>query len=66
MAVKEFIPVRPAAGGLVHATAMEFNRKTICGKKYDGWVISPDKLTCPKCHAAIAAPLEPKKRRKAA
>lgn len=37
----------------IHATADDNCRKTICGRKCDGWAVEPDvKPTCPVCYAA--------------
>lgn len=41
-------PIRPKRGGLVHLSADL--RKTLCGRKAEGWKLAPDELlTCSQC-----------------
>jgi hypothetical protein len=43
-------PVRSRRGALIHLTADL--RRTMCGRKADGWVVEPDAVeTCIVCHA---------------
>lgn len=42
-------PVRSRKGVVIHLTADL--RRTMCGRKADGWIVEPDAVeTCIKCH----------------
>lgn len=51
----EYTPVRPKAGGLVHATSMTSAHRTACNRICAGWVVALDPLTCQRCKDIIGA-----------
>jgi len=59
--VKEWMPVSPRGGRLVHATSMESARKTVCNKPCDGWRVAPLPLTCPRCKELVHMPVRRRK-----
>ena len=59
----EYTPVRARTSKLVHATTLATPNVTACGKKYRGWVIAVNPLTCPDCRRAIFMPVGKTKER---
>ncbi len=52
----EFTPIRPRAGGLVHAIQLSDAHKTLCGRFASGWIIALDDLSCQRCKDLIQQP----------
>lgn len=52
----EFTPIRPRAGGLIHAIRLSDAHKTVCNRIASGWVVTPGALTCPRCKDLIQQP----------
>ena len=51
--MKNWTPVRSRHGVLTHATYD--CRKSLCGKRVDGWIVGSDAIvTCRKCHEAVS------------
>lgn len=56
-----YIPVSPSAGGEVHATMLNEPDRTVCGRKFRGWIVHPDRLSCKRCKELIHHPVSPGK-----
>lgn len=55
--ILEYTPVRPRAGGEVHATSFQDPGRTICNRAISGWIIVPVKLSCKRCKELIHYPV---------
>lgn len=51
--MQEYTPIRPRAGGLIHATSLQNPHKTACGRILSGWVIALGELECKRCEDII-------------
>ena len=53
MAAKEYTPITPRGGGLVHALLLTSPAETACERACRGWVIALEELTCQECKEAV-------------
>ncbi len=51
--VVQYSPITPVRGGLTHATSLATPGETACGRRYSGWKVALEPLTCMDCKAAV-------------